>query len=111
MVVIDRTKASRDEPVNRFSWGSDTINTVKFNPTEVSVFASSGTDRNVILYDVRYQTPIAKSILPLKANALCWNPMEAFNFTVASEDHNCYTFDMRKLGKALNILKDHVSAV
>jgi WD repeat and SOF domain-containing protein 1 len=37
--------------------------------------------------------------------------MEAFNFTVANEDHNLYTFDMRNLSKALNILKDHVSAV
>lgn len=37
--------------------------------------------------------------------------MEAFNFTVANEDHNCYTFDMRNLGRPSNILKDHVSAV
>jgi len=29
----------------------------------------------------------------------------------ANEDHNCYTFDMRKLDRALNVLKDHVSAV
>lgn len=37
--------------------------------------------------------------------------MEAFNFTTASEDHNCYTFDMRKLDRALNVHQDHVSAV
>ena len=37
--------------------------------------------------------------------------MEAFNFSIANEDHNCYTFDMRNLSKATNILKDHVSAV
>ena len=37
--------------------------------------------------------------------------MEAFNFTTASEDSNCYTFDMRKLEKALNVHQDHVSAV
>lgn len=37
--------------------------------------------------------------------------MEAFNFTTASEDHNCYTFDMRKLKHALAVSKGHVSAV
>lgn len=37
--------------------------------------------------------------------------MEAFNFAVANEDHNIYIFDMRKLNRALNVLKDHVSAV
>jgi WD repeat and SOF domain-containing protein 1 len=37
--------------------------------------------------------------------------MEAFNFTVANEDSNCYTFDMRKLDIALNVHRDHVAAV
>ena len=37
--------------------------------------------------------------------------MEAFNFTVANEDHNLYTFDMRRMDTALNVHKDHVSAV
>jgi WD repeat and SOF domain-containing protein 1 len=37
--------------------------------------------------------------------------MEAFNFAAASEDHNVYIFDMRKMNRALNILKDHVAAV
>lgn len=29
----------------------------------------------------------------------------------ANEDHNLYTFDMRKLQRALKVHKDHVSAV
>ena len=37
--------------------------------------------------------------------------MEAFNFAAASEDHNIYIYDMRKMNRALNVLKDHVSAV
>jgi DDB1- and CUL4-associated factor 13 len=37
--------------------------------------------------------------------------MEAFNFAAASEDGNIYVYDMRKLTRALNVLKDHVSAV
>ena len=27
------------------------------------------------------------------------------------EDHNCYSFDMRKLSRSLNVYKDHVAAV
>ena len=37
--------------------------------------------------------------------------MEAFNFTVANEDCNLYTFDMRRLDSARNIHRDHVGAV
>jgi len=37
--------------------------------------------------------------------------MEAFHFTLANEDHNCYTFDMRKLDTAVMVHHDHVSAV
>ena len=33
-------------------------------------------------------------------NALAWNPMEAFNFTVANEDCNLYSYDMRKFTSA-----------
>ena len=36
--------------------------------------------------------------------------MEAFTFTVANEDHNLYTFDMRRLKTPVNIHMDHVSA-
>ena len=108
---VDIWDQYRNEPLQSFSWGADTINAVKFSPTEVDVFASAGTDRNVILYDLRYQSPITKAVMRLKANAICWNPIEAFNFSVASEDSCCYTFDMRNMSKALNIFKDHVSAV
>jgi WD repeat and SOF domain-containing protein 1 len=55
--------------------------------------------------------PLAKTILNLASNAISWNPMEAFNFAVANEDHNIYIFDMRKMDRALNVLKDHVAAV
>ena len=37
--------------------------------------------------------------------------MEAFNLAVANEDHNIYIFDVRKMSRALNVLKDHVAAV
>ncbi|KAF9913523.1 rRNA-processing protein sof1 [Lobosporangium transversale] len=102
---------NRTEPVQNLNWGVDTINTVKFNQTETSVIASTGSDRTIILYDLRTSQPVTKLILAMRTNAIAWNPMEAFNFMAANEDHNIYAFDMRKMDKAQNILKDHVSAV
>ncbi|KAK5063697.1 Protein sof1, partial [Cryomyces antarcticus] len=51
------------------------------------------------------------TVLALATNAIAWNPMEAFNFAAANEDHNIYMFDMRRMDRALNVLKDHVAAV
>ncbi len=90
---------------------TDTINTVAFNQIETSILASCATDRSIVLYDLRTSSPLSKMTLGLASNAISWNPMEAFNFAVANEDHNIYIFDMRKLNRALNVLKDHVSAV
>lgn len=102
---------SRSSPVQTFKWGHDTLNHIKFNITETSILAACGVDRSIALFDLRMGEPLTKIFLQMRSNALCWNPMEAFNFTVANEDHNCYTFDMRKMDRASNILKDHVSAV
>ncbi|KAF8935014.1 WD40-repeat-containing domain protein [Dissophora ornata] len=109
--AIDIWDHDRAEPVQTLNWGVDTINTVKFNQTETNIIASTGSDRTIILYDLRTSQPVTKLILAMRTNAIAWNPMEAFNFVAANEDHNVYAFDMRKMDKAQNILKDHVSAV
>ena len=101
----------RANPVNQFDWGVDSVTSVRFNPVEADVFASTGADRSFVLYDLRVATPLRKLIMQTRNNALCWNPIEAFNFTVANEDTNLYTYDMRKLDRALCVHQDHVSAV
>ena len=65
--------------------------------------------RSIALYDVRADTPLRKLVMLKRANKVAWNPREAFNFTVASEDNNLYSFDMRKLDIATNVHKDFVS--
>lgn len=90
---------------------ADTITSVAFNQVETSVIASCATDRAVILYDVRTAMPVAKTVLSFACNAVTWNPMEAYNFALASEDHDILIFDSRKMTRALNVLKDHVAAV
>ncbi|KAI8464516.1 MAG: WD40-repeat-containing domain protein [Monoraphidium minutum] len=101
----------RSEPVGSFSWGSDSVVAVRFNPAEPDIFASTGTDRSIALYDLRSGTPLRKLVMQTRCNALAWNPMEAFNFTVANEDCNLYSYDMRKLSSATCVHKDFVSAV
>ncbi|MCJ1226823.1 rRNA-processing protein sof1 [Toensbergia leucococca] len=100
-------------PSQTMHWptSTDTITTLAFNQTETSILASAATDRSIVLYDLRTSSPIHKATLRLASNAISWNPMEAFNFAVANEDHNIYLYDMRKLDRALNVLKDHVAAV
>ena len=107
---INRTAST---PVQTLHWptSTDTITTVAFNQTETSLLASTATDRSLVLYDLRTQSPLTKIILALASNAISWNPMEAFNLAVANEDHNIYIFDTRKMTRALNVLKDHVAAV
>jgi WD repeat and SOF domain-containing protein 1 len=106
--VWDPTRAN---PIHTFQWGAHSILSVKYNPAEASLLASTGNDRSICLYDLRASVPMRKFMLPMNSNKIAWNPREPMNFVVANEDYNCYTFDMRNLSKALMIHKDHVSAV
>lgn len=103
--------ARTNRPISNMTWGADSVSTVKFNMTETSIVATAGSDRSIVLYDIRTATPIQKMVSTLRTNAISWNPMEAFHFCAGSEDHNVYLYDMRNLNKALNVMKDHVAAV
>ena len=108
---VDIWDGDRSEPVRSFTWGVDSITNVRFNPIEHNVLASTASDRTVALYDIRGATPLRKVILSMKSNGVAWNPIEAYHFTVANEDSNLYTFDMRRLDSPLNVHMDHVMAV
>ena len=108
---VDLWDMNKDAPVSSFEWGCDTVLSVRFNPAEPEIFASCGSDRSIALYDCRTNTPTRKLIMQNKCTKLCWNPMEAFNFTVANEDCNLYSYDMRKLNVSTCVHKDFVSAV
>jgi WD repeat and SOF domain-containing protein 1 len=110
-VVVDLWDHTRPTPIQTYDWGTDTVTAVRFNAAETSLFASAATDRAIVLYDTRSTNPLKKLVLEMSTNSLCWNPMEPYYFAAANEDHNVYVFDMRKLDRAINVLKDHVSAV
>ena len=102
---------ARSEPIASFSWGVDSVSHVRFNPVETNVIASCCSDRSVALYDIRQATPLQKVVLALRSNSLCWNPMEAYHFTIANEDSHLYSFDMRRLDRPVHMYIDHVNAV
>ncbi|KAF2747145.1 U3 small nucleolar RNA associated protein-like protein [Sporormia fimetaria CBS 119925] len=110
--IYDETRNS-GAPVQTLQWPTaiDTINSISFNQTETSILASCAVDRSIILYDVRTDTPLHRTVLNFASNSIAWNPMEAFNFAVGNEDHNIYMFDMRNMKRALNVYKGHVAAV
>ena len=109
--TIDIWRADRDTPTSSLTFGTDSHQTVAFNQTEASTLASLGSDRSLTLYDIRTNSSLARLTMALRGNSISWNPQEAFNLAVANEDHNVYLYDMRNLKRALNVLKDHVSAV
>lgn len=102
---------TRTTPIHSYKWGADSVLSVKFNPSEGYLLGSTGNDRSVCLYDLRSSAPTKKFVLPMNSNKIAWNPREPLNFSLANEDYNIYTFDMRNLSKALMIHKDHVGAV
>ncbi len=108
---IDVWDETHLEPIKSYSWGVDSHYVVKFSPVEYHLMASCAADRSIILYDVRQSVPVRKVVMAMSSNSLCWNPLEAMLFTVASEDHNLYTFDMRKLDTPLQVHMDHTAAV
>ncbi|KAG9509422.1 Cytohesin-1 [Fragariocoptes setiger] len=108
---VDLWEETRNEPLRSWSWGADSSQYVKFNPIEVDICAATSNDRGITLYDTRKANPMRKIVLEMRSNQVCWNPMEAFVFTAANEDHDLYTFDMRNLNKPLIIHKDHTEAV
>ncbi|XP_037030911.1 DDB1- and CUL4-associated factor 13 [Bradysia coprophila] len=102
---------TRNEPLKQLKWGVDTLHSISFNPIETSLLACCASDRSIIFYDVRDGNPLRKMVMTHRPNKISWNPMEAFNFTVANEDYNLYTFDSRRLKYPIKIHRDHISAV
>uniref|UniRef100_A0A7S0IYP7 Sof1-like protein domain-containing protein n=1 Tax=Calcidiscus leptoporus TaxID=127549 RepID=A0A7S0IYP7_9EUKA len=68
-------------------------------------------DRSCTLYDTSMGSAMQKMTMQTRPNAMCWNPMQPMHFTLASEDHDLYTFDMRKLDHSICVHSGHVSAV
>lgn len=87
VAIYDLERHSAPPEVYKWPTNTDTINCVEFNMIETSILGSTGQDRSIVLYDLRTQTPVSKTILNMVSNAFAWNPMEAMNFVVANEEY------------------------
>lgn len=108
---LDIWEVGRSEPLRTLTWGTATQNALRFNPIETNLLAGSASDRGITLYDLRSPQPLRKVVLKLASNSIAWNPMEAFHFSVANEDYNVHSFDMRRMKEAKCVHQDHVGAV
>ncbi|KAM9307818.1 DDB1- and CUL4-associated factor 13 [Gastrophryne carolinensis] len=108
---VDIWDEQRTSPMRSYSWGVDSISSVRFNPVETNILGSCAVDRSIVLYDMRKPTPLKKIVLDMRTNVMCWNPMEAFIFTAANENYKLYTYDMRYMDFPVKIHEGHVSAV
>ena len=109
--LIEVWDHNRSEPIQSFKWGHDATLSVRFNPAEPELLASTGRDRTVGIYDLRAGTSLRKVMLEAYCSAMAWNPREPYYFVSACEDSNLYSFDMRKMDRPTMIHKDHVGAV
>lgn len=85
--VCQLWEETRNEPLKTLQWGNDTLHHVQFNLVENNLLAACSSARSIILYDRREGKPLRKVTMTMRPNFLAWNPMEAFNFTVANEDY------------------------
>lgn len=108
--VWDETKSA---PISNltFPTSTETVSAVRFNLSESSVLASIGSDRTFTLYDIRTGKAERRVIMQMRSNSLSWSPTFPTLVLLASEDHNLYTFDIRKLTSPSQIYKAHVAAV
>mmetsp|Transcript_6489 Transcript_6489/g.9483 ORF Transcript_6489/g.9483 Transcript_6489/m.9483 type:complete len:457 (+) Transcript_6489:62-1432(+) len=110
--AVDLWNPNRATPIQSFSlWGTDSVNVVKYNPSERCLLAHCSSDRGIGLHDVRVNLGLRKTLLSMRSNCLEWNPMEPQKFVVGNEDFNAYSFDIRKLNEPYMIHKGHVMAV
>ncbi|KAG5450595.1 DDB1- and CUL4-associated factor 13, partial [Clonorchis sinensis] len=103
--------ARMDVPIREWSWGQEPIHCAKFNQVEFNVACTLTKDNSLMLIDCRQDRPIRKVKMDLKLNSFCWNPMEPFIFTAASEDYNVYTYDTRYFKFPRRVYRGHVNAV
>lgn len=94
---LDLWDSNRTIPKQSFEPCMDSIVSCKFNPVEKSLVLCSARNNGLYLYDIKAGTGISEFAMKKRTNDVCWNPMNPYVFSIANDDLNCYTFDMRKL--------------
>ncbi|KAK2999472.1 hypothetical protein RJ639_023202 [Escallonia herrerae] len=101
---VDIWDHNRSQPVKSFEWGSDTVISVRFNPGEPNILATSASDRSITVYDLRMDSPARKLIMRTRTNSISWNPMEPMNFTASSTS---YAYRQMKIAIAIAMMLEN----
>ncbi|VDM54502.1 unnamed protein product [Angiostrongylus costaricensis] len=97
--------------IREYDVGHDTAHVVRANPIEEAVLVGAMSDRSIFVIDTRQAVALKKVTMKLRPNRISWNPLEAYTFSVASDDYNLYTFDMRYLDSPKFVHSGHTAAV
>nr|UXY87516.1 nucleolar snRNP protein [Cryptomonas sp.] len=99
------------EPIQKLVWGLTSVSRIQFNPIEHNIISSCGSDRSILFCDLRIHKPIEKVLLDMRSNDISWSFFNPWEFTVANEDSNLYSFDLRNLKEVSKIYRGHVMPV
>lgn len=109
--VVSVWDINRTQPLQRFSWGDDTVVCCRYNKIETHIIACCMKDRGICLYDTRTQAAHSKIVMELCSSSLSWNPMDPNVFVTGSDDCHCYLFDIRIPGRPRNVFQGHIAPV
>lgn len=102
---------TRKNPLRTFVIENEIIHHVRCSKIEEFLFGVLGGDKGFSLYDSRQTEKCFKAFLDMRGNSFAWSPLEANFVVLASEDSNCYLFDMRNIKKPITIYEDHTNSV
>mmetsp|Transcript_9398 Transcript_9398/g.34876 ORF Transcript_9398/g.34876 Transcript_9398/m.34876 type:complete len:506 (-) Transcript_9398:2017-3534(-) len=90
----------------------DTVLKVKYSPIEQHLLAVTSRDRSVAIYDTRSSSIAQRFKMKMRSNDITFNPYNPFRFSIANDDWNAYTFDIRNIGDGPSIMHTgHTNAV
>lgn len=90
----------------------DTILKVKFSPIEPHLLAVTSRDRSIAIYDTRSANIAQRFKMKMRSNDITFNPYNPFRFSIAIDDWNAYTFDIRKIGDGPSMMHSgHINSV
>lgn len=70
----------RSTPMRTFSWGVDSVSSLRFNPIETHLLGATASDRSILLYDMRGSTPLRKVSLVKEVSFPSLLPKRILNY-------------------------------
>nr|UXY86775.1 nucleolar snRNP protein [Cryptomonas paramecium] len=108
MILWDLNKL---QPMSKLYKKGGFISKAIFNPFEFNIASCCAEDRSIFLCDLRLKHHIRKFYLDMPSNDISWSYLYPSQFTVANEDGNLYSFDMRNFNKIYRTFKGHFMPV